>query len=222
MGSTGSTVIVNLKHYRQSSSVQAERFLENFVGLERPEGLRLIFALNPIDLRLCASFPELEFYSQHVDPVEYGAYTGQFSPESLIDLGITGSLLNHSERRLPASVIEATLLSARRSGLEIALCCESPGEVETYSDLRPDLIAYEPPELIGGNISVTSAKPSVISEVVGICSSKQVPVLVGAGVKTRSDYETSRKLGAAGILIASGVVLAKNPLLSLSSLIENQ
>ena len=74
------TVIINLKHYRQSSSAHAERFIEGFVGIDTVPGVRIIFALNPIDLRLASSFPEFEFYSQHVDPVEYGAHTGQFSP----------------------------------------------------------------------------------------------------------------------------------------------
>ena len=216
------TVIVNLKHYRQSSSASAERFLEKFIGSQGMSEARIIFALNPIDIRLASSFPEMEFFSQHVDPVEYGAHTGQFSPQSLLDLGITGSLLNHSERRISHETVERTVSMAKRSGLEIALCCESVEEAQSFAPLKPAFIAYEPPELIGGNVSVTTAKPSVISDVVRVCSEYGVPVLVGAGVKTGSDYRTSLRLGASGILVASGIVLAENPAKSLSSLIENQ
>lgn len=214
------TVIVNLKHYQVASGPLCERFLSSFIGMELPDGIRVAFALNPIDLRIAANFPELDFYSQHVDPVEYGAKTGQLSIESLIDLGISGTLLNHSERRLHEDRISDTVKMARRYGFPIVVCAENQDEAEKYSKLKPQFIAYEPPELIGGDISVTSAKPEIISEVVERCSGSGVQVLVGAGVKNGSDVLQSIKLGAKGVLVASGIVLSKDPLSSLNSLIE--
>ena len=216
------TVIINLKHYRQSSSAHAERFIEGFVGMETVPGVKIIFALNPIDLRLASSFPEFEFYSQHVDPVEYGAHTGQFSPQSLLDLGVTGTILNHSERRIPEDILRKTVDISRRCGLRTVVCCENAAEASRFAPMKPDWIAYEPPELIGGNVSVTTSRPEIISDVVDTCSRSGVAVIVGAGVKTPSDYRTSLKLGANGVLIASGIILAMEPAKTLSSLIENQ
>jgi triosephosphate isomerase len=45
-------------------------------------------------------------------------------------------------------------------------------------------------------------------------------VLCGAGVKTRADVEKAMELGAAGILLASGVVKAKDPGAVLTELIR--
>ena len=72
-----------------------------------------------------------------------------------------------------------------------------------------DVIAVEPPELIGGDISVSTARPELISDSVQKIS--KVPVLVGAGVKNGADVRIARKLGAVGVLIASGVTKANDP-----------
>lgn len=213
-------IIINLKHYRTASGPLAERFLSSFIGMDFREEIDLIFALNPIDLRIAKNFPELKFYSQHCDPIEYGAHTGQISVESLLDMGIWGTLLNHSERRVSSENIAKTMDIANRHDFPTVICAESPEEAELYSRLKPEFIAYEPPELIGGDISVTSAKPEIIGEVVKICDRNRVSVLVGAGVKNSEDMEKSMELGAKGVLIASGIVMSKNPVSSLTSLIE--
>jgi len=73
--------------------------------------------------------------------------------------------------------------------------------------LKIEYIAYEPPELIGGDISVSEAKPEIIERI----TSKVDNLLVGAGIKKKEDVKRSLELGAKGILVASGVVKAKNP-----------
>ena len=47
-------------------------------------------------------------------------------------------------------------------GFPIVVCSENLVEAGEYSKLRPEFIAYEPPELIGGNVSVTSSAFMVI------------------------------------------------------------
>ncbi len=214
------TVIINLKHYQVSSGTHCENFLSKFIAMDIPEDVRVIFALNPIDFRLAKSFPELEFYAQHVHPVDFGASTGQYSIESLMDLGISGSLLNHSEMRVDEEFISKVMKKSKSMGFPVVICAENTGEAEKFSKLGPAFIAYEPPELIGGNVSVTSSKPEIILEVVEKCSKSSVPVLVGAGVKNNGDLRKSIELGASGVLVASGIVLSDNPLSSLTSLIE--
>lgn len=214
------TVVINLKHYSVASGPMCERFLSKFIGMDFPENIDVIFALNPIDLRIAKNFPELKFFSQHVDPVTYGASTGQISVESLLDLGISGTLLNHSEKRMDYESIAKVMDISGRHDFPAIICAENPDEAEKYAKLGPLFVAYEPPELIGGNISVTSAKPEIIGTVVDKCSGTGVSVLVGAGVKGNADLKKSLELGAKGVLIASGIVLSSDPLSSLSSLIE--
>ena len=84
---------------------------------------------------------------------------------------------------------------------------EATEEMERKFD--PHKFAFEPPELIGGDISVSTAQPEIIKKVVDISPERQI--LVGAGVKTLEDIKISLELGAIGILVASGIVKAEDP-----------
>jgi triosephosphate isomerase len=68
----------------------------------------------------------------------------------------------------------------------------------------------EPPELIGGDISVTTADPGIVSGTVTAVKAlnKNVKILCGAGVKNGKDVRMAIELGADGVLLASGVVKA--------------
>lgn len=211
------TVIVNLKNYAEATGKNFGKFVSN---LPKYNGFRLIIAPAMLDLHNAPEFRNVEFFSQHVDDVGFGPYTGRIAMESLMDYGIMGSLLNHSERRLGEDKIISTVKKAQKLGFEIALCVESMEEARRYSALKPSFIAYEPKELIGGNVSVSTAKPEIVSEIVDICGTEGVPVLVGAGIKNGQDVRKSLDLGAQGILVSSGVVRSPDPVGSLNSLIK--
>ncbi len=84
--------------------------------------------------------------------------------------------------------------------------------MESIAKLNPDFITIEPPELIGGDISVSKANPEIIKKSVDIVRkiSPKAMVLCGAGIKTKEDVEKAIQLGAKGVLVASGVVKIKN------------
>jgi len=74
--------------------------------------------------------------------------------------------------------------------------------------LKPDLLSFEDPKLIGGTVSIVSQKSTDIAKVVKFTS---IPVLVGAGIRSGQDISQARSLGAAGVILASAVVKARNP-----------
>ena len=80
------------------------------------------------------------------------------------------------------------------------------------AQLVPDFVAVEPPELIGGDISVSKAQPELVKDSVEAVKavSPDVKVLCGAGVKNGEDVKSALELGAKGVLLASGVVKAKD------------
>jgi triosephosphate isomerase len=80
----------------------------------------------------------------------------------------------------------------------------------------------EPPELIGGDVSVTSADPGIVEDSVAAAREvdPDVPVLCGAGVKTGDDVATALELGTEGVLVASGVVKADDPGAALAGLLD--
>lgn len=214
-------MIVNFKSYKESIGKNAENLLKEFSGVKKPENCDVVYSLNPLDLCLKEKFKESNLISQHVDTFPPGAHTGKLPMELLIEKGISGSLLNHSEYRADPSTIVETIKRSREVGFDIVLCVESEEEAEKYAPLKPRFIAYEPPELIGGDVSVTTANPGIIENVVKICDKFGVEVLVGAGVKNSKDLKKSLELGAKGVLIASGIVKSHDPLYSLNSLIQN-
>lgn len=203
-------LIVNLKHYQNAVGKNALSFIKSCPE-KTPEGWRLIFAVGAYDSDLVLEFGNREFMSQHVDGNGYGAFTGSVSIDLLKEKGFTGSLLNHSEHRVEMEQIKYTVERAKESGFSIVVCAENVDEIRKIADFAPKYIAYEPKELIGGDISVSTARPEVILEVAEICKEAGVDLIVGAGVKNRKDVEKSFELGAVGVLVASGIVLANDP-----------
>jgi len=117
--------------------------------------------------------------------------------------------LNHSENRIGYEVLKKTIERAKTIGLYTVVCAETPEEGAKFLDLDPDYIAVEPPELIGGDISVASAKPEIIENAARLIGSEKL--LVGAGVKNGEDVRICIKLGAKGVLLASGITKSDNP-----------
>ena len=110
----------------------------------------------------------------------------------------------------------------RELGLEVIACADDIVEAETLAKLSPDYIAIEPPELIGGDVSVTTANPEIVSGAVERirAANPNVGVLCGAGVKSRKDVAKALELGTVGVLLASGVVKAKDPEAALRDLVK--
>ena len=207
-------LVVNFKAYSQSSGRKASEIAEKCFKAGEKTGEKVIVTPQNTDLLRIDEGP---VYGQHLDPVKPGSHTGHVTAESLIEAGCTGTLLNHSEKRIKPEKIETSILKAKEHSLETIVCAQTPEECGKLSEFKPDYIAYEPPELIGGDISVSEAKPELIEEAV---KKSSVPVLTGAGIKNKEDVETAIELGCEGVLVASGVVKAENPEKAATNLCE--
>ncbi len=93
------------------------------------------------------------------------------------------------------------------------VCADTPRTAAGVATFEPTYVALEPPELIGGDLSVTKANPQSITESVEMVRkvSSKVGVLCGAGIKTGLDVANAIELGAMGVLVASGIVRAVDP-----------
>lgn len=199
-------IIVNFKAYSEASGENAVEIAEACQRAAEETGERLVIAPQPQDLlRLEGS---VETFAQHVDPVDPGSHTGHLLASGIKEAGASGTLLNHSEKRLEDETIRRSIEKARENGLTTVVCAQDPGECEKYSRMEPDFIAYEPPELIGGDVSVSEAHPELIGKAV---ERSRVPALTGAGIHSRADVEKSIELGTRGVLVASGIVKSGDP-----------
>jgi len=215
-------ILVNLKTYREATGEKAVKLAAVAEEVSRRTGVCVAVAPQAIDLRMVVEATESPVFAQHIDPVGYGKYTGHVLPEAVADAGCAGTLINHSERRLKLDAIEATVKRAREVGLLSVVCVDTPEKGRAVARFRPDAVAIEPPELIGTGTPVSSARPEVVSGAVdavkGIDSG--VKVLCGAGITGGEDVAAAMRLGAEGILVASGVVKARNPYKVLLDLAE--
>jgi triosephosphate isomerase len=152
--------------------------------------------------------------SQHADPRLPGASTGYVIPAALKAAGVKGSLLNHAEHPLAPEVLKETAHMLEAEGLAAVVCAGDEKQAVMLAELcHPPYLAVEPPELIGGKVSVSKARPEVVSGTVEAVRrvSPNTCVLCGAGVHDREDVRKALELGAKGVLLASAVAAAKNP-----------
>ncbi len=163
----------------------------------------------------------VETWAQHVSPVGHGSHTGSTLAEAAADAGATGTLINHSERRLKLADIDAAVEAADRVGLDTCVCANNPDQIAAAAALSPDAVAVEPPELIGGDVSVSTADPDIVESAVAAAAGvdESVDVYCGAGISTGDDVTAAGDLGAEGVLLASGVAKADDPRAALEDLV---
>ena len=209
-------IIVNLKSYHTASGNRAQTIARAAKNAPIP----VILAPHHYDLARCAKI--CTCYTQHTDPTPAERHTGYLPPQLAAHAGATGSLLNHSEHRISRADIEATKRLLDKANMHTIICARTPREADHYATLKPYAIALEPPELIAGDISISSARPEIIAKTVHTvrAKSRKVKILVGAGIKDRHDVQRSLELGAHGVLVASGIALATNPRRALTELIR--
>jgi len=138
------------------------------------------------------------------------------------EAGAIGTLVNHSERRLNLADIDEIIMRARANDLVSVVCSNNASVSSAVAALKPNMIAVEPPELIGTGIPVSKAKPEVVSGTVELVRrvNRDVVLLCGAGITRGEDVAAALRLGTEGVLVASGIVKAKDPYAALMEFAE--
>jgi len=206
-------ILVNFKTYPEGTGKKAlelAKAAEN-VSLETDvcTGVAPQFA----DISSIAHSISVPVFAQHIDPIKPGGFTGHVLAESIKDAGATGTLINHSERQLTLADIDATIQRTQELDLISVICANNPSVSAAVAALKPNMTAVEPPELIGTGIPVSQAKPEVVTSTVELIKriNPKVVVLCGAGITSGKDVAAALRLGTEGVLVASGVVKAKDP-----------
>jgi len=215
-----SLIVVNFKTYQTAHGASAEDLARAMGSIDTEA--RMIAAVSAFDLSaVIAAAPGLEVWCQHLDPVGFGSNTGWLNPATAIERGASGTLINHAEHKVSIEHV-AMLLDQVPEGFDVCACAADIEEARALSALCPNFVAVEPPELIGGEVSVTSADPAVVSGTAEAVRevSEGVGVLCGAGVKTGLDVSKAIGLGTSGVLLASGVTMAEDPVAALGDIVS--
>jgi len=199
-------LIINLKEYNEALGDKPMIFANTARKLLDKYKINILIA--PPDPMIDNISKIILTVSQHMDPYEPGAHTGALLAKEIKELGAVGSLINHSEKRIPAEDIKKCVELCKEYDLVSIVCAQTNKEAGELAKLNPDFIAVEPPELIGGDVSVSTAEPEIITDTVGEVKKNSLRsyVLCGAGIKNKADVKRAIELGAKGVLVASGVV----------------
>jgi len=201
--------IINYKNYEEISGIKATKLASVAQKIAKKYKVKIAIAPPHHLLGIKYSGPIL---AQHVDNSKTGSTTGFVIPELLKTSKISGSLINHSEHRIPAKDIEELVNRFRQLKMISVVCVQDVSEVAKYAKMNPDYIAIEPPELIGSGKAVSTERPELITESVKAVQKAQnsTKLLCGAGIISGQDVRKAIELGSSGILVASGIIKAKN------------
>ena len=204
-------IVINFKTYKQGVSVlKLARKIQKV-------NKKIILGIQAEDIYEISKKIKNPIYAQHVDYFKPGRHTGYILPEAVKADGAKGVFLNHSEHRLSFSILKKTIKRCREVKLKVLIFASNLKEAKKIEKLKPDYLVIEPLELVGGKISVSKAKPELITTIKKKLKTK---FLVGAGIKTNEDVKISLKLGASGIAISSAITKTKNPRKKLKELLK--
>lgn len=222
MGARRPAIVVNFKTYPEASGPAAVELAKLCDRISAEMDVNMIVAPPMLDLALVASTVRIPVYAQHIDSVPSGSTTGHVTVENAKSSGAKGTLVNHSEHRIKIAEIHDIIDRARSTGLSTIVCTNNLAVSKACAAMEPDFVAIEPPELIGGDVSVTTANPGIVADTVRAIRtiSPEVGVLCGAGVKNGRDVAKALELGTDGVLLASGVVKSKDRRATLLDLIS--
>ncbi len=205
-------IALNLKAYSESSGEKGLKLCETAAMVSMVSGVRIVVCPDATLLREAVRIGG-EVFAQEVSPFEAGARTGWTTPAQLAEAGVKGSLVNHSEHRISPNDIETTIAQLGANKLESMVCAQDAAESAALARMKPTFVAVEPPELIGSGISVSTAKPEIVTDTVKLIrkSAPDVGIICGAGVSTAADVKKAFALGVDGVLLASAYVKARDP-----------
>jgi triosephosphate isomerase len=206
-------IIVNFKTYLESTGKKAIELAKQAEKASKETGVNIIVVPQFVDLAKVAETVEIPVFAQHIDPIKPGNSTGHILAESIIEAGAVGTLINHSERQLKLAEVDAIVRLTREKKLVSCVCTSNPSISAAVAYLNPDIISIEPPELIGTGVAVSQAQPDAVTNTIRLVRkvNDEAVILCGAGISRGEDVSIALKLGTHGVLVASGIVKAKDP-----------
>ena len=178
-----------------------------------------------VDVVVCPPFTSLDaavgrgvpVFAQNVHWAREGAYTGEVAPEMLVELGVEGAIVGHSERRQYFGETDHGVAlrteAALAAGLRVIACVgeteEERARGDTEAVLRAQVavldahaaltVAYEPVWAIGTGKTAT---PGFAQEAHAFIKSLlDAPVLYGGSVKPENAVELLSQPDVDGALV---------------------
>jgi len=202
-------LLINFKTYEEGTGERGLKMAKIIEKIAAQKNANIAIAVQIAEIHRISSEVSIPVYSQHMDGIHFGANTGWILPETIKAAGAAGVVLNHAEHQMEHEKLREAIDRAKELRMKTVVCANTPDFAKAVAKFSPNYIAVEPPELIGGTISVSTAKPEVITNSLRVVG--KIPLLVGAGIKTKEDVKKGIQLGASGVFVASAIMKALNP-----------
>ena len=205
-------IIVNYKTYSEATGKKAVQLSKAAEDASMESGVNIGVVPQYVDIKSVCDAVSIPVFAQHIDPIVPGSSTGHVLLESVKEAGAIGTLINHAEMQLKLADIETIVARVREADMVSVVCTSNAAVSEAAAALSPDIISLEPPELIGTGIPVSKSKPDAVTKMVALVKhvNPSVVTLCGAGITKGEDVTAALKLGTRGVLVASGIVKAKD------------
>ena len=203
--------IINCKNYNEISGEKINKLAN--IAEKISKKYKIPIAVAPPHHQLASiKKSKLLVFAQHLDDAKVGSTTGYMIPEIVKKSNVNGALINHSEHRISPKEITNLVKRLKKLKMKSVVCVKNVREAEKYAKLNPTYIAIEPPELIGTGRAISTERPQLITKAVDAVQSAKntTKLLCGAGIVSGDDVARAKELGSKGILVASGIVKAKN------------
>ncbi|NWK07619.1 triose-phosphate isomerase [Marine Group I thaumarchaeote] len=203
--------VINCKNYEEISGDRIIKFVKIVEKVSKKYKVKIAIA-PPQHLIALVANSSIPILAQHIDNSKVGSTTGFVIPELLKKSKVSGSLINHSEHRISSKEITKLVSKLKKLKMVSVLCVKNVSEARKYAKLNPNYIAIEPPELIGSGKAVSKEKPGLIIKAADAVKSAKnnTKLLCGAGIVSGEDVVKAIELGSKGILVASGIIKAKD------------
>ena len=203
--------IINCKNYEEIAGEKIIKLAKIAEKISKKYKIKIAIAPPHHLIPLITKF-RIIVLAQHLDDKKVGSTTGFMIPEIIKKSKIDGSIINHSEHRITESEIKNLVKRLKKLKLKTIVCVKNVSEAKKYAKINPTFIAIEPPELIGTGRAISTERPQLITNSINAVQSAKnsTKLLCGAGIVSAEDVSRAVELGSKGILVASGVIKAKN------------
>jgi triosephosphate isomerase len=203
--------IINCKNYEEIAGEKIIKLAKIAEKISKKYKIKIAIAPPHHLIPLITKFGIIVL-AQHLDDKKVGSTTGFMIPEIIKKSKIDGSIINHSEHRITESEIKNLVKRLKKLKLKTIVCVKNVSEAKKYAKINPTFIAIEPPELIGTGRAISTEKPQLITNSINAvqAAKNSTKLLCGAGIVSAEDVSRAVELGSKGILVASGVIKAKN------------
>ncbi|MGX7109468.1 triose-phosphate isomerase [Facklamia miroungae] len=157
--------------------------------------------------------------AQHFDGIEPGRGMGAVLPDSLANVGVKATFLNHAEHPLSLADLSAAIKRAKELGIITIVCADSVEEAKAIATLDVDILLCEPTELIGTGKTSDRSYIEKTNHAIKTINS-EVLIMQAAGVSTAEDVYQIIAQGADGTGCTSGIVKASDPKQMIIDMIE--